>query len=332
MRFASPFAAVALAACTTSPATTVPSPSSGRAAAPAPAVAAPLATPAALGCRDVGIYSDLDPHVRLDLPRRFDRAALTAVVDDTHATLVLYERDWPLKLYPLGAAGGTRLTLTSGDVVLVRAADAAELTPLLAGRPARHLGAHERLPPGDRDDDGIPDPLDVLVGGKKLIANGASYTQDYFLLPYPGGDAPRDKGSCADVVVRALRNAGLDLQVGIAEDVAHDPAAYPMVKKPDASIDHRRVRTMLPYFRRHLEVHGSDPADANDPFRPGDIVFMDTLPGKPGPDHVGIVSDVVGESGLPLVINNWTDGYRDAEMDLLGFVPVLARFRLVANR
>jgi hypothetical protein len=28
------------------------------------------------------------------------------------------------------------------------------------------------------------------------------------------------------------------------------------------------------------------------------------------------------------VINNWTDGYSDSEMDLLGFVPVVARFRL----
>jgi uncharacterized protein YijF (DUF1287 family) len=101
-----------------------------------------------------------------------------------------------------------------------------------------------------------------------------------------------------------------------------------MVKKPDASIDHRRVRTMLPYFRRHLAAHGTDPADAKDPFRPGDVIFMDTLPGKPGPDHVGIVSDVRGESGYFLVINNWTDGYHDAEMDLLGFVPVVARFRL----
>jgi uncharacterized protein YijF (DUF1287 family) len=275
---------------------------------------------------DVGIYSDLDAHVRLNLPARVDREALQVVIDDAHASLVLYERGWPLKFYPLGA--GTPLALSAGDPVLVREADAAELRPLVAGRPVRHLGRRERLPGGDRDADGIPDPLDVLAGGKKLIVNGASYTQDYFPLPYPGGDAPRDRGSCADVVVRTLRNAGLDLQVALAEDLARAPRAYPMVRKANASIDHRRVRTMLPYFRRHLEAHGTDPADANDPFRPGDVIFMDTLPSKSGPDHVGIISDVVGESGFPLVINNWTEGYRDAEMDLLGFVPVVARFRL----
>jgi uncharacterized protein YijF (DUF1287 family) len=282
----------------------------------------------------VGIYGDLDARVSLALPAAIDRHALTAVVDDAHATLVLYEHGWPIRVYPLVAAPapGTRVIVAGGEALGLRDADADELAPFVGELAVRHLARRERLPGGDRDADGIPDPLDVLVGGKKLVLNAASYTQDYFRLPYPGGDAPRDKGSCADVVVRALRNAGLDLQVALAEDVARAPAAYPMVKKPDASIDHRRVRTMLPYFRRHLEAHGTDPADTKDPFRPGDVIFMDTLPGKPGPDHVGIVSDVRGESGLPLVINNWTDGYHDAEMDLLGSVPVVARFRLAPPR
>ncbi len=56
----------------------------------------------------------------------------------------------------------------------LRAADAAELTPLVTGRPAVTLGAKERLAPGDRDDDGIPDPLDILIGGKKLVVNGTA--------------------------------------------------------------------------------------------------------------------------------------------------------------
>jgi uncharacterized protein YijF (DUF1287 family) len=55
---------------------------------------------------------------------------------------------------------------------------------------------------------------------------------------------------------------------------------------------------------------------------------MDTFPSKSGPDHIGIVSDTIGESGHPLVINNWTDGYHTQEMDLLGFVPVTHRFRV----
>jgi uncharacterized protein YijF (DUF1287 family) len=55
---------------------------------------------------------------------------------------------------------------------------------------------------------------------------------------------------------------------------------------------------------------------------------MDTFPNKTGPDHIGIVSDRVDEAGLPLIINNWTDGTVVSEMDLMTFVPVLYRFRL----
>jgi uncharacterized protein YijF (DUF1287 family) len=56
-------------------------------------------------------------------------------------------------------------------------------------------------------------------------------------------------------------------------------------------------------------------------------VLFDTL-SKPGPDHIGIVSDAIGPSGLPLVINNWTFGSTTAEMDLLAFVPVTHHFRM----
>jgi uncharacterized protein YijF (DUF1287 family) len=55
---------------------------------------------------------------------------------------------------------------------------------------------------------------------------------------------------------------------------------------------------------------------------------MDTFPDRPGPDHIGIISDRLDDTGLPLVINNWTVGTVVAEMDLLTFVPVLYRFRL----
>jgi uncharacterized protein YijF (DUF1287 family) len=55
---------------------------------------------------------------------------------------------------------------------------------------------------------------------------------------------------------------------------------------------------------------------------------MDTFPSRSGPDHIGIISDRLDDQGLPLVINNWTNGTQTAEMDLLTFVPVLYRFRL----
>jgi uncharacterized protein YijF (DUF1287 family) len=100
----------------------------------------------------------------------------------------------------------------------------------------------------------------------------------------------------------------------------------------DTHIDHRRVRTLLPYFQRHWEAHSARLDDPADPLRPGDVIFMDTFPGRSGPDHIGILSDRLDDAGLPLVINNWTTGTKTAEMDLLTFVPVLHRFRMVSSR
>jgi uncharacterized protein YijF (DUF1287 family) len=126
-----------------------------------------------------------------------------------------------------------------------------------------------------------------------------------------------------------VRNAGIDLQKELHDDVGRARAAYPMVKgRGDPSIDQRRVATLLPYFRRHWQARSARLDDPRDPLRPGDVLFMDTFPERSGPDHVGIVSDLVDAQGLPLVINNWTTGTVTAEMDLLTFVPVLYRFRL----
>ncbi len=110
-------------------------------------------------------------------------------------------------------------------------------------------------------------------------------------------------------------------------EIRRAPRAFPMVKRPNGHIDHRRVKTVLPYFERRWDRRRVALDDPEDPLRPGDVIFMDTFPGKPGPDHVGILSDRRGPSGMPLVINSWTDGFRASEMDLLPSVPVTHRFR-----
>jgi hypothetical protein len=43
-----------------------------------------------------------------------------------------------------------------------------------------------------------------------------------------------------------------------------------------------------------------------------------------------VVGDRAGSTGLPVVINNWTDGTVDAEMDLLPSIPVTHHFRVKA--
>jgi|GEM_PF-304102 len=177
------------------------------------------------------------------------------------------------------------------------------------------------------DSDPYPRALDILRGAKKAVANAAEYRNSYRKLDYPDGDVPRTEGVCTDVIIRALRNDGLDLQEEVQRDIKRRPSAYPMVKRADPYIDHRRVKTLLPYFQDRFASLPTDHDDSASPYFPGDIVFMNTY-GDAAPDHLGIVSDRVGTSGNPLIINNWTDGHRTAEMDLLGRIPVTHRFRI----
>ncbi|HEY4178167.1 MAG TPA: DUF1287 domain-containing protein [Kofleriaceae bacterium] len=268
---------------------------------------------------DQGIWDDLDPQVQIALPA-VERSRISAQRDEKHGVLVLSIDGFPRKVYPLG---GTTTLKVGTTTLKLRAGDAAELRPLLS-----EVSDGEATK--DRDGDGIPDPLDVLIGAKKTAINGDAYTEGYVTMTYPMGDVPRTMGVCTDVIIRAVRNAGLDLQQALHDDIAKAPRAYPMVKagKANAHIDQRRVGTLLPYFQRHWEAHTARLDDPDDPLRPGDVIFMDTFPKRPGPDHIGILSDTLDDQGMPMVINNWTDGMTTREMDLLTFVSVLYRFRL----
>jgi uncharacterized protein YijF (DUF1287 family) len=300
---------------------------SRRAALTAPVAAAAPAPPAperALGVADHGIWPDLDDQIQLALPAGVTAEQVSARIDLPHHVLVLSIDGVVRKAYPLG---GPAALAVGEHTLALRPGDRAELAPLLvAARLTAGPSAH------DRDHDGLPDPLDLLIGAKKTVANADAYTPEaegYISLTYPDGDVPRTIGVCTDVIIRAVRNAGIDIQKDLHEDIRRARAAYPMVKgQGDPSIDQRRVGTLLPYFKRHWELHTARLDDPADPLRPGDIILMDTFPSRAGPDHIGILSDRLDPQGLPLVINNWTDGTVTAEMDLLTFVPVLYRFRL----
>jgi uncharacterized protein YijF (DUF1287 family) len=304
-------------------AATDPAPAAPRASAPTAATATPARGESCLGVADKGIFADLDDDVQLTLPAALDAARITASIDRPHAVLILSIDGYPRKAYPLG--GGATLTVGRFELAL-RPGDRDELRPLLAeARLSEASAAH------DRDRDGIPDPLDILIGAKKTVLNADAYTEEaqgYIKMKYPGGDVDRKMGVCTDVIIRSVRNAGLDLQQALHEDILKRPKAFPMIRRAaDANIDQRRVGTLLPYFKKHWEAHTAKLDDESDPLRPGDIILMDTFPSRSGPDHIGIISDQVGEHGLPLVINNWTYGTVTSEMDLLSFVPVLYRFR-----
>lgn len=114
------------------------------------------------------------------------------------------------------------------------------------------------------------------------------YDPAYFTIPYPGGDVPKDKGVCTDVVVRAYRKLGIDLQKEVHVDMKANFDKYPAkwgLKRPDPNIDHRRVPNLMTFFSRHGTVLPIT-RRAGD-YVPGDIVCWD-LGG--GIMHIGIVS------------------------------------------
>jgi uncharacterized protein YijF (DUF1287 family) len=135
----------------------------------------------------------------------------------------------------------------------------------------------------------------LALAAQSQVGLTVRYDAAYVKLRYPGGDVPMDRGVCTDVLVRAMRTLGTDLQVEVHRDMSKDFKAYPHnwgLTSPDANIDHRRVPNLQTYFRRQGKAVPitHDPAD----YWPGDVVTWDVF-GRP---HVVLVSTVVAPGGL----------------------------------
>ena len=120
-----------------------------------------------------------------------------------------------------------------------------------------------------------------------LTKDRVVYDPAYFSISYPNGDVPAGKGVCTDVVIRAYRKMGTDLQRLVHEDMKAHFALYPKkwgLKKTDTNIDHRRVPNLMVFFSRFGKVKplSNQPSD----YVPGDIVCWD-LGG--GITHIGLV-------------------------------------------
>jgi uncharacterized protein YijF (DUF1287 family) len=151
-------------------------------------------------------------------------------------------------------------------------------------------------------------PLQTMIAGaKKQVGVTRSYDPTYRRIGYPNGDVPRETGVCTDVVIRAYRHAGVDLQVLVHEDMQAAFASYPKtwgLRRTDTNIDHRRVPNLATFFTRRgkslpVTRRGAD-------YRPGDIITWRLSSGVP---HIGVVSDVpVRGSDRFLVVHNIGSG------------------------
>jgi uncharacterized protein YijF (DUF1287 family) len=168
----------------------------------------------------------------------------------------------------------------------------------------------------------------LVAAARAQIGVTTLYDPSYVRLPYPGGDVPRDRGVCTDVVIRAFREQGVDLQQRVHEDMRGHFALYPRqwgLRSPDRSIDHRRVPNLQRWFERQgWSLSVSDRATG---YRAGDLVTWDLGGNVP---HIGIVSDRQSSSRQPFVIHNIGAGTR--EEDILFRYRITGHYRPAADQ
>jgi uncharacterized protein YijF (DUF1287 family) len=147
-----------------------------------------------------------------------------------------------------------------------------------------------------------PAPLSrLLQSAYAQVGKTVRYDPAYERMAFPGGDVPLERGVCTDVIVRAYRGIGVDLQLLLNQDMRAAFGAYPKLwglSRPDSNIDHRRVQNLAVFFKRHgKELPVSK--EARD-YKPGDIVTWRLADGRP---HIGLVSDRQS-GGTPLIVHN----------------------------
>lgn len=164
----------------------------------------------------------------------------------------------------------------------------------------------------------------IVLDARQQIGQTLYYDPAYTTLKYPMGDVPMIKGVCTDVIIRALRLQGVDLQKLIHEDMKKNFHVYPKkwgLKSTDRNIDHRRVPNIMTYFNRQ----GYEIKDKN--YQAGDIVTWDL--GK-GLVHIGIISNQKSlVNSTPLVIHNIGSGTQ--ENNILFDYKITGHYRIAKN-
>lgn len=212
---------------------------------------------------------------------------------------------------------GTAQTLAQPSDAAIAPAAA---SPAVAPDPAQSVSAQEEAdetaPPASRcmldqlPPSSLPSALSPEAFGQAIAAAALKqttqfvvYTDKYRTLPYPMGDVPALYGVCTDVVIRAYRAVGIDLQARVHAS---------RLGSGDVSIAHRRTFTL----RRYFSSRGASIPITNfaEDYRPGDIVTYFRPQNSGSRDHIAIVAEALGPSGRPMIIHNrgWGPQIEDA--------------------
>ncbi|MCE9624708.1 MAG: DUF1287 domain-containing protein [Deltaproteobacteria bacterium] len=149
----------------------------------------------------------------------------------------------------------------------------------------------------------------IISGAISQTSQTLYYDPAYTQIPYPNGDLPSDRGVCTDVVIRAFRKGGVDLQALVHQDMQKNFSAYPKtwgLKQTDANIDHRRVPNLMTFFAR--KGKSLPVTQQADDYLPGDVVAWRLSNGLL---HVGLVTDrPTFDTKRRLVVHNIGQGAR----------------------
>ncbi len=201
-------------------------------------------------------------------------------------------------------------------------ASAKNSASLKSAAPKRNVSVQRLVSPTAQAPDSAARVQTVIDAAMSQIGRTTIYDPAYVTLAYPGGDVPMVRGVCTDVVIRAYRAIGVDLQVAIYQDMRRAFSAYPSSGRsvPDPNIDHRRVKNMLVFFAR-AGAAAPKSLDAAD-YLPGDIVMWDVG----GLAHTGLVVTATAPgSDRHMIVHNIGDG---AQLeDILFEFPITGHFR-----
>ena len=180
-------------------------------------------------------------------------------------------------------------------------------------RPSQRRAVAEVIPPPSV---ARPLPANASPQTKQLVDAAieqskvtTGYDPSWVKIDYPNGDVSSETGVCSDVIVRAFRKAGIDLQKEVHEDMTRARSEYPRkwgASGTDTNIDHRRVLNLTTYFERQgksLPIT-NDRAD----YLPGDVVAWEL---SDGVEHIGILTNLSSEPGKHyLIVHNIGAGAR----------------------
>lgn len=225
-------------------------------------------------------------------------------------------------------ASSIYLPVLAVSLVLFLAASCNRPTParrfavVAAASPATVLGTSPVARPLPAN--ASPQLKQLLAAAVEQSKVTTGYDPAWVKIDYPNGDVSSDTGVCSDVLVRAFRKAGIDLQKEVHEDMTRAWSEYPKrwgAKGTDTSIDHRRVLNLMTYFDRQRKSLPVTNDRAN--YLPGDVVAWQL---SDGVEHIGILTNLSSEPDKHyLIVHNIGAGARVEDV-LLGW-KIIGHYR-----